>query len=96
MVIQIDYDLNKTGQNYSGLIKKIEALGTSYAKPCKSCWLVATRKSPTEAYNELRPLIDDNDRLLISRFSLADHRGWLDNDVVAWLDRLRTSMRDLS
>lgn len=93
MIIQINYDLNKAGQNYEGLINKIKAIANSWAKPCESCWLIATNKSTAEVYEALRPYIDSNDRLLVSRFS-KDHVGWLHADVVAWLNRYRDQLKE--
>lgn len=38
MIIQIDYDQNKTGHNYRGLISKAKPFEKRQIQPCKSCW----------------------------------------------------------
>lgn len=96
MIIQIDYDLNKAGQNYEGLISKIKSIGSSQIRPCKSCWLVATTRSPEDIYSMIRPLIDDNDYLLVSRFYSKDYQGWLKKADHDWIVQHRSSLRDLT
>lgn len=96
MIIQINYDLNKAGQNYEGLINKIKSIANGYASPCESCWLIHTNKSPNDVYDALRPHIDNNDVLLVSRFYSNDYRGWLRKDVHDWIEKHKSQLRELS
>lgn len=61
----ITYDLNKPGQNYSALYEAIKALGTAWARPLESVWIVITDDSCSEARDELSVHIDGNDQLLV-------------------------------
>ena len=96
MILQINYDLNKAGQNYTGLIEKIKTVGTSWAKPCESCWLVATTKSPNAVFELLKPYIDSNDRMMVSRFYSNDYTGWLSKEIIDWIARHRSTLRELT
>jgi hypothetical protein len=70
----ITYDLNKVGQDYSGLIGAIRAYLCSH--PMESTWFVKTDKTSVSLYNDLSRFIDTNDRLFISEIS-TNHYGWL-------------------
>lgn len=96
MILQINYDLNKPGQNYEDLIKKIKSIGSGYARPCESCWLIYTNKTPTEVGEALRPYMDSNDILLVSRFYSNDYFGWLSKDVHNWIVQHKTPLRDVT
>lgn len=62
--ILIGYDLNKAGQDYDKLIKRIKDYGTWWHH-LDSTWLIRTEQSTTEVRDVLRPLIDSNDELLV-------------------------------
>lgn len=70
----VTYDLNKAGQDYSGLIGAIKAYPYSY--PMKSAWLIKTNKTASEINTDLLRFIDANDRLFISEI-LGNNAGWL-------------------
>lgn len=96
MIVQIDYDLNKVGQNYDGLINKINSLGTSRIKACKSCWLVDTSWSTRDIFNSLSPLIDKNDLLMVTAIDINTLVGQLNPAVVSWINARRGAVRDLT
>jgi hypothetical protein len=87
MIMQINYDLDSPGQKYSDLIEKIKSLG-AWARPCKSSWLVKTNLSAQQVADSLKPFLDSNDKLLVNKFDTAkgSYAGWLDKDVIAWLN----------
>ena len=87
MIIEINYDLKNPGQNYTGLIEKIKALGSSWARPCASCWLISTSSSVSSVTETLKAYIDRNDRLLVSQFNANNYSGWLDQEVIDWIRR---------
>lgn len=70
----VTYDLNKLGQDYSGLISAIKAYPYSY--PMKSAWFIKTNKAAREINEDLRRFIDVNDCLFISEIS-GNKGGWL-------------------
>ena len=55
----INYDLNKAGKDYSGLITALERLGASRA--CRSTWLLDTPLTEDRVYAVLAPHLDNDD-----------------------------------
>jgi hypothetical protein len=94
MIIEINYDLNKPGQNYDGLINKIKSLG-SWANPCKSCWLVSTSLSAKAVADVLKGYIDPGDNLLVNQFTTHDYGGWLDKQVWDWIRQHSNQYQEL-
>jgi hypothetical protein len=60
----IGYDLNRPVQNYTDLIKAIEAYGTWWHH-LDSTWIVKSDRSAMQIINDLRRHIDENDELLV-------------------------------
>ncbi|MDO5084616.1 MAG: hypothetical protein Q4D89_14620 [Arachnia propionica] len=54
----ISYDLNKPGQKYDDLYEKIKALGTWWHY-LDSTWIVVSSLSPSQAFDRLKPALDD-------------------------------------
>ena len=80
----ITYDLNRPGQNYSDLYKKIKSLG-DWKHPLESTWIVKTTMTDVQVRDSLKSAIDNNDKLLI-----VDRRGnlaWsgIDAEFSNWL-----------
>lgn len=61
----IGYDLNKEGQNYASLIKRLEVLFPTYWRHLDSTWIVKTTFTAVEIRDDLRKHIDSNDELLV-------------------------------
>ena len=96
-IIEINYDLNRTGQNYEGLINKIKAIANGYARPCKSLWLIKTNMTQKEVYGALVPYVDQNDTLLVSRFDIQGCCGWIaSGEVLDWINNQKNQGIDLS
>lgn len=81
----ISYDLNKSGKNYEGLIKAIKAVGAS-CHCTDSYWLVSTDQSAEDVYKKLKPHLDDDDHIFITRI-MGDRQGWLPKDKWEWIDK---------
>jgi hypothetical protein len=94
MIIQINYDLKKPGQNYERLIEKIKSLG-SWAHPCDSCWLVSTSMSAKAVSDVLKTYIDTNDNLLVNQFTTHDYGGWLSKEIWEWIRQQSSQYQDL-
>lgn len=75
----VTYDLNKSGQNYDGLITAIKKY--PYYKPMLSTWFIKSSSSADAISKDLQRHIDSNDRLFVSEI-LSNHHGYLDKD--AW------------
>lgn len=96
MIYSITYDLRKPGQNYSKLIDKIQSLG-DWAHPCESNWLVDTGLTAGEIYQALKPYLDENDQMLITRFDVDDFAGQLSSEALRkWIsDKVAQAKRSL-
>ena len=83
MMLLIAYDLNKPGQDYSGLhdeIKKAD-LWWHYLE---STWIISTNLSPNTWTDRLRKHIDKNDHVLV--IEVCDNfNGWLPKKAWDWL-----------
>ncbi|MED2985472.1 hypothetical protein P4311_29595 [Bacillus thuringiensis] len=86
-VYAITYDLISPGQDYSDLHEKIESYG-KYSKRFDSFWLIDSDDTAGEIRDNLKTVLDKNDRLLIIEVknhwasrNLADGMvNWLKND----------------
>lgn len=86
--IQINYDLQAPGRNYQPVYDYIKSSGV-YAKPLESLWLMRTTKSAGQVRNDLKQLVDSNDKVLTfnvtgdawaSNFR-DSHIDWMDNNM---------------
>lgn len=64
----IGYDLNREGQDYETLIDAIKKIG-AWWHHLDSTWIVETNATAAQIRDRLRPLIDENDELLVARIS---------------------------
>ena len=81
----VNYDLNKTGQDYDSLITYLKS-HESWAKPAKSSFLVKTSLSAGDLRDGIKAHIDTNDVVLVVP---VGGQGWasygLSKDVTDWL-----------
>jgi hypothetical protein len=73
MALMINYDLGKPGQNYEKLKKAIDDNVVDWAKVTESCFLVQTSKTCSQLFAILAKVVDNNDRLFISKLSGEAH-----------------------
>lgn len=85
----ITYDLKKPGQDYSGVLKYIK--NHAWAMLSESSYAIATDASADEIYRVLRPLIDDNDVLLVIGLH-GPYQGWASKAVHDWLNKYLVSV----
>jgi hypothetical protein len=88
--IQINYDLRKPGRDYRPVYDYIKSHGV-WARPLQSLWLVRTTKSASTIRDELKRLVDRNDKVVTfnvtgdawaTNFSDA-HTKWMKNHMRA-------------
>jgi hypothetical protein len=81
----VNYDLNKTGQNYDGLITYLKSHDT-WCKPLKSSFLVVTSLSVAQLRDGILKHIDTNDDVLVINVD-GKPGAWygLPDDVSNWL-----------
>lgn len=81
----VNYDLNKTGQNYDSLIKYLKS-HDNWAKPLKSSFLVKTSLSVAALRDGIKSHIDTNDDVLVIN---VDGKSWasygLSDEINLWL-----------
>ncbi|MBI1376091.1 MAG: hypothetical protein GC157_01190 [Frankiales bacterium] len=80
----VSYDLQRPGQNYSGLIEAIKGLG-AYRHCLQSTWLVATAHSPAAVWDSLAGHVDKNDRVLVMTVG-GTAAGWLNKADWDWIN----------
>lgn len=82
MTYLITYDLNKSGQNYSGLYEAIKSLGV-WAHYMDSTWFVDTYYSAKQIRDILLKVMDSNDSLFITKIS--SYSGLINKEAWPWL-----------
>lgn len=83
----VSYDLNKQGQNYDCIVKKLRAYGTHWHMQ-KSVWIIVSDHDASAIYANLQPCLDGNDRLFVAR--ITDDAAWsaqYGGKVQAWLSK---------
>lgn len=88
-ILVVSYDLKKPGKNYQPVWDYLKKF--TYCKPLESFWLLQTTKSVTTVRDELKPLVDANDRVFVCRMATkawASHNGvcgsWLNDASRSW------------
>lgn len=84
MIYAINYDLNKKGQDYSGLYESIKKLG-DWWHHLDSLWLVNTTYDAEEIVGAIKEHFDPNDRLLVMKLS-KDRQGLLTQQAWDWIE----------
>jgi len=84
----IVYDLIKerNSADYTKLINAIKSFET-WCHPTESTWLVQTKRTAQGIYDVLNPLMDANDKLLITRASADAKWKNLALEVSEWLKK---------
>ena len=81
----VNYDLNKTGQNYAELITYLESFGT-WARPVQSSFLVKTTLTAAQLGNGIKSHVDANDVVMVMTVTGADWATQgVPTEVVTWL-----------
>ena len=88
MILLVTYDLHKPIQKYPELYESIHQVSNNNYSHClDSTWLIDTGKSPKEVYEYLKPIIDDDDSLLVIRVDNSPkYSGWLRKKTWDWLN----------
>jgi hypothetical protein len=60
----ITYDLNRPGQDYSGLLKEIKGYGC-WAKLSESSYAISTASTPDQVYSHLSQYLDESDTIYV-------------------------------
>ncbi len=85
MVHAITYDLNKVGQNYEELYKRIQALGDAI-HPLQNLWLLSCIRTADGVRKYLQEAIDSNDSLFVAQMHRGEYSAWMSQSAHSWLD----------
>ncbi len=84
-LISYDLGLPETYNDYKTLINYIKSY-SNWAKPLKSVWLVKTDKKISQVRDEIRTLVDLNDKIFVINITKI---GWatfnISKDVTDWM-----------
>ncbi len=81
----IGYDLNKSGQDYTSLIKEIKQLGLRWY--ClDSTWIIKSNSTAKNIRNHLQKFIDSNDELLVAKLNREAAWTGFDEKCSKWLN----------
>lgn len=86
MVYIITYDLNKTGQDYDALYKKIISLG-QICHALQNLWLLDTNYNIDTVRDSLRSVIDQNDYVFIAQLFRGSYSAYMSTEAIDWLNR---------
>lgn len=87
MILSINYELSRPGQNYENLYKAIKDISGVWCHLMTSHWLVQTSLPPQQVWERLATHIDKNDNLLVIRVTnQPGYSGWLRQDVWDWMN----------
>ncbi len=83
-VYSVNYDLNRPGQNYAGLISELEN-SPNWWHFLKPSWLIATFETPEQLWDRISPHIDKSDTVLI--IEVVNRRaGWMSQEAWHWIN----------
>lgn len=86
MVYIITYDLNKIGQNYDALYKKIISLGEAI-RPLQNLWLIESRYEAETIRDQIMSVVDSNDSVFVARlYDRTSYSAWMDLKAHEWLE----------
>ena len=86
-ILMVSYDLGvpETSDTYKAFIEAIKSCGTTWAKPLKSQFFIATTKSTAEVRDALKPFLDSNDHLLVIGVTSHWATTRVPPDVTEWM-----------
>lgn len=83
-VYLVTYDLNKETTR-PNIVKHIKDGYSAWAKLSESSYAIKTSNTPSEVFNYLKPMIDDNDNLYVVTLK-KPYSGRGPKDVNDWLE----------
>lgn len=83
----VNYDLNKTGQNYDKLIEYLKS-HNSWAKPLRSSYFVNTSLTAGQLRDGIGGCIDQNDDVVVVPVGGQGWATWgISKEVTDWLNQ---------
>ena len=84
MILLINYDLKKPGQDYTALYNAIKG-APSWWHYLESTWIIRTNETPQVWSERLRRVMDINDHILVVDITSRPRWGWLPQKAWEWL-----------
>ncbi len=83
----ISYDLGapETHIDYSHLSQHIKNIFRLWAKPLKSVWIVKSEKTVSQIRDELKTMLDHNDKLIVVELSATWGTYNISKEVTDWM-----------
>ena len=88
-ILVVSYDLKKPGKNYQSVWDYLNKF--THCKALESFWILDTTKTVTTVRDEMKALVDTNDRVFVCRMvknAWASHNGvcgsWLNDSSRNW------------
>ena len=85
----ITYELRNKERNYSTFYDSIKSIGADSCQCLTNVWLVYSVLTTSNIYNQLKPLIEDTDNLLIGEIIYEKLAGWVSSDTIDFFNRNR-------
>lgn len=86
-IFLISYDLGvpETHSDYIALSKHIKSLYSSWARPVKSVWILKSDKDAGQIRDEIKSVLDSNDKLIVVEMSGNWGTYNISKEVTEWM-----------
>lgn len=85
----ITYELRNKEKSYSTFYDSIKNIGADSCQCLTNVWLIYTDLKSSKIYNQLKPLIEDTDNLLIGEITYEKLAGWVSSETIDFFNRNR-------
>lgn len=84
-VYLVKYQLNKPGKNYDELYAALKQYDYIRDPSLHSAWFVSSNSSAHDVSNYIRPHMDQNDDVFVTRLRSGEYAGWIHKDIWPWI-----------
>jgi hypothetical protein len=83
----ISYDLGvpETHSDYISLFQHLKKLYSPWARPVKSVWIIKSKKTAGQIRDEIKTVLDTNDKLIVLELSKTWGTYNISKDVTDWM-----------
>lgn len=89
-VYLVTWDLNKEKSNYADararFLSNLKEYDRIKDSDLDSVYFISTDSTADQVSKNLQFGIDDNDRLIVIKFSTGNHQGWLSQEIWDWIN----------
>ncbi len=86
-IFLISYDLGipETHASYRALVSRIKSQYPSWARPVKSVWIIKSENNAEEIRNQIKTVLDSNDKLIVVEMSGDWGTYNISKEVTDWM-----------